>query len=76
MKVRNLKEINGFFGCLKRYCKWKILIDLHYPNHYIPKIGNYDNWKEFYPEEEELFQMNPNTLKYLGPPMKIMFLKI
>ena len=49
-----LKEIIRVFGCPNKYDKAKILIDPNYPNHVNYPTLEYNNWREFYLEAEEM----------------------
>ena len=40
------------------------------------KQKKYNNWKELYPKAEEMIPDRKNRLEYLGPPVRIIFLKI
>ena len=55
----------SFFGYLKRYIKGNIVIDPNYPNHEVHETEKYDNWKEFYPEAEEILPDKNDKLEYL-----------
>ena len=70
-RLGHLKGMIRVFGYLKRYDKGKILIDPNYPNHELYESENYDNWKEFYPEAEEMLPDENDKIEYLGPPVRI-----
>ena len=70
-RIGHLKGMIRVFGYLKRYDKGKIIIDPNYPNHELYESENYDNWKEFYPEAEEMLPDENDKIEYLGPPVRI-----
>ena len=59
------------FGYLKRYNKGKIMIDPNYPNHDQFESNTFENWKEFYPEAQEMLPDEQSKPDYLGPPIRI-----
>ena len=47
------------------------MIDPNYPNHDQFESNTFENWKEFYPEAQEMFRDKQNGPDYLGPPIRI-----
>jgi hypothetical protein len=59
------------FGYLKQFNKGKIMIDPNYPNHEQFQMVDYDNWKEYYPDIEEMIPDSKDTPTPSGPAIRI-----
>ena len=59
------------FGYLNKFKKGKIMIDTNYPDHSGFKVTNSENWKEFYPDVEEMMQTGKSVPRTKGPPIQI-----
>ena len=70
-RIGHLKGMVRLFGYLKKYNKGKIMIDPNYPNHDQFESNTFDNWKEFYPEAQEMLPDEQSKPDYLGPPIRI-----
>ena len=57
------------FGYLNKFKKGKIMIDTNYPDHSAFQVKNSENWKEFYPDVEEMVQTGDNAPQTKGPPI-------
>ena len=47
------------------------MIDTNYPDHSVFHMTNRENWKEFYPDMEEMVQTGENVPETKGPPIQI-----
>ena len=67
----HLKGIIRVFGYLKKFSKGSIMIDPKYPDHAQFDVADYNQWKEFYPDVEEMIpgpDEKPNPcLLYTSP---------
>ena len=70
-RVGHLKGMIRVFGYLKKRSKGKIMIDPNYPDHDQFKSQTFENWKEFYPEAQEMLPDKQDKTDYLGPPVRI-----
>ena len=52
----HLDALKRVFGCLKKFPKGSIIIDPKYPDHQQFDVQTYEQWKEFYPDAEEVLQ--------------------
>ena len=59
------------FGYLKKWPKGTIIIDPKYPDHAQFDVADYDNWKEFYPDVEEMVPKDDERPKPKGPKVRI-----
>ena len=59
------------FGYLKKWSKGTIIIDPKYPDHSQFDIANYDTWKEFYPDAEEMTPGLDERPEPKGPKVRI-----
>ena len=53
-RQNHLEAIIRVLGYLKRYDKGAIIIDPKYPDHSQFNVEEYDQWKEFYLDAEEM----------------------
>ena len=59
------------FGYLKKFDKGTIIIDPKYPDHSQFDTADYDQWKEFYPDAEEMIPDANERPSPLGPKLRI-----
>ena len=59
------------FGYLNKFKKGKIMIDTNYPDHSAFNVTSSENWKEFYPDVEEMVPTGENVPETKGPPIRI-----
>ena len=59
----HLKGMIRVFGYIKKYNKGKIMIDPNYPPHASFDCPEYDQWREFYPDAEEILPDNMPSVK-------------
>ena len=57
----HLRAMMSIFGYLKKWSKGMIIIDPKYPDHSQFDTANYDTWKEFYPDAEEMLPNKEET---------------
>jgi hypothetical protein len=57
----HLKAVKRILFYLKTFPKWRVIIDISYPNHYVYPVEDHSNWMEFYPDASEVIP------KYLPP---------
>ena len=67
----HLQAMICLFGYLKKWSKGTIVIDPKYPDHSQFDISDYDNWKEFYPDAEEMIPGPEERPKPQGPKVRI-----
>ena len=70
-----MKAAQHMFGYLKKFAKGRIVIDPNYRDNtkFLEKVGNHDNWKEFYADAEE--DIPSNVITPLGLPARITIYK-
>jgi len=59
------------FGYLKKWEKGSIIIDPKYPDHSQFDVADYDQWKEFYPDAEEMIPGDDERPRPTGPRPRI-----
>ena len=59
------------FGYLKKFDKGTIVIDPKYPDHSQFDTADYDHWREFYPDAEEMIPDASERPVPLGPKVRI-----
>ena len=59
------------FGYLKKFKKGKIIIDPSYPDHSSFDVADYDNWKEYYPDFEEMQPGDDEKPPAKGPKVRM-----
>ena len=59
------------FGYLKKFKKGKIIIDPSYPDHSCFDVADYDNWKEYYPDFEEMQPGDDEKPPAKGPKVRM-----
>ena len=59
------------FGYLKKFNKGAIVIDPKYPDHSQFNVATYDQWREFYPDAEEMLPEKGETPQPKGPKIRI-----
>ena len=67
----HLTAMKRIFGYLKRWSKGTILIDPKYPDHSQFDVTSYEQWKEFYPEAEEMLPHKTETPTPTCPRVRI-----
>ena len=67
----HLTGIIRVFGYLKKMPKGSIMIDPKYPDHSQFDVADYDQWKEFYPDVEEMIPGPDEKPPPLGPKVRI-----
>jgi hypothetical protein len=67
----HLNGMKRVFGYLKKWIKGAIIIDPKYPDHAQFNSETYDQWKEFYPDAEEVLPDADTLPKPLGPKVRI-----
>ena len=67
----HLNGIIRVFGYLKKFKKGRIMIDPSYPDHSMFETKEYDNWKEFYPDAQELVPEKSEMPSPKGLPARI-----
>ena len=67
----HLNGIIRVFGYLKKFNKGRIMIDPSYPDHSMFETKEYDNWKEFYPDAQELVPEKSEMPSPKGLPARI-----
>ena len=67
----HLEGMIRVFGYLKKWPKGTIIIDPKYPDHAQFDVADYDNWKEFYPDVEEMVPKDDERPKPKGPKVRI-----
>ena len=67
----HLNGIIRVFGYLKKFNKGRIMIDPSYPDHSMFETKEYDNWKEFYPDAQELIPEKSEMPSPKGLPARI-----
>ena len=63
------------FGYLQNYPKGKIVIDPDYPDHSLYPTPVCDNWKEFYPDTEEMLPPKSQIPNPKGPQVRMTVFK-
>ena len=72
----HLDVIMRVFGYLKKWSKGTIMIDPKYPYHSQFDVADYDQWKEFYPDVEEMIPRPEERPGPMGPNVIITHIKI
>ena len=67
----HLKGMIRVFGYLKKFPKGTIIIDPNYPDHAQFDVADYDHWREFYPDVEEMIPGEDERPQAKGPPVRI-----
>ena len=67
----HLQAMMRVFGYLKKWSKGTIIIDPKYPDHSQFDIADYDTWKEFYPDAEEMIPGPEERPEPKGPKVRI-----
>ena len=67
----HLKGMIRVFGYLKKFPKGTIIIDPNYPDHAQFDVADYDHWREFYPDVEEMIPGKDERPSPKGPPVRI-----
>ena len=70
-RLNHLSAIIRVFGYLKKWEKGAIMIDPKYPDHSQFNITEYEQWKEFYPDAEEMIPDARDRPTPLGPRVRI-----
>ena len=63
-------------GYLQKFPKGKIIIDPNYPDHSLFPTPVCDNWKEFYPDAEEMLPPKGQTPDPKGPQVRMTVFKM
>ena len=67
----HLVAMTRVFGYLKKWIKGAIIIDPKYPDHSQFDVADYDQWKEFYPDAEEMVPGIDKRPATKGPKVRI-----
>ena len=70
-RMGHLDGMIRVFGYLKKFNKGTIIIDPKYPDHNQFDVADYDQWKEFYPDVEELLPAKKDCPTPRGPKVRI-----
>jgi hypothetical protein len=67
----HLKAVMRILAYLKTFPKGRLLIDTAYPDHSVYPVEDHPNWKDFYPDAEEEFQMTFLCQRYPRPKVRM-----
>ena len=67
----HLEGMIRVFGYLKKWSKGAIVIDPKYPDHSQFDVADYETWKEFYPDVEELAPSDDEKPQPLGKKARL-----
>ena len=67
----HLQAMIRVFGDLKKWTRGPVIIDPKYPDHSQFDVADYDSWKEFYPDAEEMIPEPGECPKPKGPKVRI-----